>query len=49
MSVKIIQHQPGSITVEMNGDSLSAGGEQYFLLVSDAHIDNALADRSMFE
>ena len=49
MSVKIIQHQPGSFTVEMNGDSLSAGWEQYFLLVSDAHIDNAHADRSMFD
>jgi hypothetical protein len=49
MSATIIQHQPGSFTVEMNGDSLSAGWEQYFLLVSDAHIDNAHADRSMFE
>jgi hypothetical protein len=49
MSATIVQHQPGSFTVEMNGDSLSAGWEQYFLLVSDAHIDNAHADRSMFE
>jgi hypothetical protein len=49
MSATIVQHQPGSFTVEMNGDSLSAGWEQYFLLVSDAHIDNAHADRSMFD
>jgi hypothetical protein len=52
MSVKIIQHQPGSFTVEMSDDESrvpSASWEQYFLLVSDAHIDNAHADRSMFD
>ena len=34
-----------------DGDSNvpTAGWEQYFLLVSDAHIDNAHADRSMFD
>ena len=53
MAVNIVQHQPGSFTIEMNEDSEakvpSADWEQYFLLVSDAHIDNAHSDRSMFD
>jgi len=53
MAVSIVQHQPGSFTIEMSEDSESivpsADWEQYFLLVSDAHIDNAHADRSMFD
>jgi hypothetical protein len=53
MGVSITQHQPGSFTVEMTEDGgsniPSVGWEQYFLLVSDAHIDNAHADRGMFE
>lgn len=52
MSATIVQHQPGSFTVEMtpDGDAVpTANWEQYFLLVSDAHIDNAHADRSMFD
>jgi len=53
MAVSIVQHQPGSFTIEMSEDSASlvpsADWEQYFLLVSDAHIDNAHSDRSMFD
>ena len=53
MAVNIVQHQPGSFTIEMSEDSEaivpSADWEQYFLLISDAHIDNAHADRAMFE
>ena len=51
--VSITQHQPGSFTVEMTCDDDTRipgpGWEQYFLLVSDAHIDNAHADRAMFD
>ena len=51
--VSITQHQPGSFTVEMTCDDDTRipgpGWEQYFLLVSDAHIDNAHADRQMFD
>ena len=53
MAVSINQHQPGSFTVEMTADDdanvPSASWEQYFLLISDAHIDNAHADRAMFD
>lgn len=53
MGVSITQHQPGSFTVEMTEDGgsniPSVGWEQYYLLVSDAHIDNAHADRAMFD
>ena len=53
MAVTIAQHQPGSFTIEMSVDNdvsvPSADWEQYFLLISDAHIDNAHADRSMFD
>ena len=53
MAVSIAQHQPGSFTIEMSVDNdvsvPSADWEQYFLLISDAHIDNAHADRSMFD
>jgi hypothetical protein len=53
MGVAITQHQPGSFTVEMTEDSdsavPSAGWSQEYLLISDAHIDNAHADRQMFE
>ena len=53
MAVNIVQHQPGSFTIEMSEESEakvpSADWEQYFLLVSDAHIDNAHSDRSMFD
>ena len=53
MGVSITQHHPGSFTVEMteerDSNIPSKDWEQYFLLVSDAHIDNAHADRGMFE
>lgn len=53
MGVSIVQHQPGSFTVEMSADEgntvTNKNWEQYFLLVSDAHIDNAHADRAMFD
>lgn len=53
MAVNIVQHYPGSFTIEMSEDSEasvpSVDWEQYFLLVSDAHIDNAHADRAMFD
>jgi hypothetical protein len=53
MGVSITQHHPGSFTVEMteerDSNIPSSDWEQYFLLVSDAHIDNAHADRGMFE
>lgn len=53
MGVAITQHQPGSFTVEMAEDSDSAtpsvAWSQEYLLISDAHIDNAHADRQMFE
>jgi|GEM_PF-401676 len=53
MGVSIKQHHPGSFTVEMteerDGNIPSSAWEQYFLLVSDAHIDNAHSDRSMFD
>ncbi len=53
MAVSIMQHQAGSFTVEMSEDTEStnpsADWEQYFLLISDAHIDNAHADRAMFD
>lgn len=51
MSVKIIQHQPGSFTVEMSDDQNRvpcAAWEQYYLLVSDVHFDNAHCDRDLF-
>jgi hypothetical protein len=51
--VSMTQHQPGSFTVEMShdgdGSSPSQDWSQEFLLISDAHIDNAHADRQMFE
>ncbi len=53
MAVTIAQNQPGSFTIEMSVDNdvsvPSADWEQYFLLISDAHIDNAHADRAMFD
>ena len=53
MAVTIAQNQPGSFTIEMSVDNdvsvPSADWEQYFLLISDAHIDNAHADRQMFD
>jgi len=53
MAVNIVQHYPGSFTIEMSEDSEasvpSVDWEQYFLLISDAHIDNAHADRQMFD
>jgi hypothetical protein len=51
MSATITQHQPGSFTVEMDFDGAvpSANWSQEFLLISDAHIDNAHADRQMFD
>jgi hypothetical protein len=53
MAVNIVQHYPGSFTIEMSEDSEasvpSVDWEQYFLLISDAHIDNAHADRAMFD
>jgi hypothetical protein len=53
MGVSIAQHQPGSFTVEMSEDGgsrvPSSSWSQEFLLISDAHIDNAHADRQMFE
>jgi hypothetical protein len=51
MGATITQHQPGSFTVEMDFDGAvpSANWSQEYLLISDAHIDNAHADRSMFE
>ena len=53
MAVSIVQHQPGSFTVEMTEDSdarvPSKDWSQEFLLISDAHIDNAHADRQMFD
>jgi hypothetical protein len=51
MGATITQHQPGSFTVEMDFDGAvpSANWSQEFLLISDAHIDNAHADRQMFD
>jgi hypothetical protein len=51
MGATIKQHQPGSFQVEMDFDGgvPSVGWSQEFLLISDAHIDNAHADRAMFE
>jgi hypothetical protein len=53
VAVSIVQHQPGSFTVEMTEDSdsrvPSSNWSQEFLLISDAHIDNAHADRQMFD
>jgi hypothetical protein len=51
MGASIKQHQPGSFQVEMDfgGAVPSVGWSQEFLLISDAHIDNAHADRAMFE
>jgi hypothetical protein len=53
VAVSIHKHQPGSYTIEMSQDTESTAPtvdwEQYLLLISDAHIDNAHADRSMFE
>jgi hypothetical protein len=51
MGATITQHQPGSFTVEMDFDGAvpSTNWSQEYLLISDAHIDNAHADRSMFE
>ena len=51
MGATMTQHQPGSFTVEMDFDGAvpSVDWSQEFLLISDAHIDNAHADRQMFE
>jgi hypothetical protein len=51
MGATITQHQPGSFTVEMDFDGAvpSANWSQEYLLISDAHIDNAHADRQMFD
>ena len=53
MGVSITQHHPGSFTVEMTDERdaniPNKDWEQYFLLVSDAHIDNAHADRTLFD
>jgi hypothetical protein len=51
MGATIKQHQPGSFQVEMDFDGgvPSVGWSQEFLLISDAHLDNAHADRAMFE